>query len=200
MEWLPLLVFSYIIGSVPSGYIAGRILKGIDLRETGDGNVGAANAFVELGPNVGALVAAADVAKGALAVLLARTLTGSDTAALVAGGMAVAGHNWPLYLQFRGGRGAATSLGVLLILAPQVTVMLILAGAVPLLLYRSTRAFFICVFVPISPLMWFSGAPTEYIGYVTALPVMVGISHYLSIRRPDPSLKASTDNSTGLRA
>lgn len=198
MEWLPALILCYLLGSLPSGYIAGRLSRGIDIREAGDGNVGAANAYVLLGPGPGAAVALFDVSKGIIAVLMVRSITGSDAAALLGGVAAAAGHSWPFYLRFRGGRGAATSLGVLLVLVPQVAAMLMIAASVPLLLYRSTKAFFACVFIPIAPLVWYSGAPAPYVGYAIALPVMIGVTHYLSTKRPSPGFGVSSGSSQSL--
>ncbi len=198
MEWLPALMLCYLLGSVPSGYIAGRLSRGIDIREAGDGNVGAANAYALLGPGPGAAVALFDISKGIIAVLMVRSITGSDAAALLGGISAAAGHSWPFYLKFRGGRGAATSLGVLLVLVPQVAAMLTIAASVPLLLYRSTTVFFACVFIPIAPLVWYTGAPAPYVGYVIALPLMIGLTHYLSTKRPSPGFAVSSGSGQSL--
>ena len=198
MEWLPALMLCYLLGSVPSGYIAGRLSRGIDIREAGDGNVGAANAYALLGPGPGAAVALFDISKGIIAVLMVRSITGSDAVALLGGISAAAGHSWPFYLKFRGGRGAATSLGVLLVLVPQVAAMLTIAASVPLLLYRSTTVFFACVFIPIAPLVWYTGAPAPYVGYVIALPLMIGLTHYLSTKRPSPGFAVSSGSGQSL--
>lgn len=114
------LVFlaSYLVGSLSPAYAFGRAMRGIDLRHVGSGNLGARNAGRELAPWVGVAVWVLDMAKGALPVLGARLLALPPEAAVAAGAVAVAGHNWPVYLGFRGGRGASTALGAAFALVP----------------------------------------------------------------------------------
>ena len=199
MNWLGIFLLSYLIGSIPSAYIAGRLMRGIDIREIGDGNSGVATVFRELGTKVGILVVIADIRKGALVVVLARYLVGSETAVLLAGIMAVAGHNWPFYLQFRGGTGAATALGVLLILVPMAAVPLLFIASIPLLATRSTKAFFAFMYSPLALAAWYTGASVALIGYCVALPVMVGITNYLAMRRPAPELQGGVEGTGDLR-
>jgi len=111
-------IVGYLLGSIPFAYITARLRKGIDIKQVGSGNVGALNVYREIGPAFGLGVLAADVVKGALAVLIARWLGLSDIWLCVAGFAAVVGHNWPVFLGFRGGRGAATVMGVLIPLVP----------------------------------------------------------------------------------
>ena len=117
-DWAGSLVLAYLIGSIPSAYVAGRLLKGKDIREEGDRNPGAGNAYRILGPKTGLTVGAVDIAKGAVAVLLAKVITGSTGAGMAAGMVAIAGHSWPIFSQLRGGRGAASAVGVFLALIP----------------------------------------------------------------------------------
>lgn len=124
------IVVAYLIGSIPFAYIAGRLLKGIDIRQVGGGNIGAVNTAREIGLVPGLLVLVADIAKGALAVLIALWLDVSLVLVFVAGFAAVVGHNWPVFLKFRGGKGAATTIGVLFALTPvasAITLILIVA-------------------------------------------------------------------------
>ena len=111
-------IVGYLLGSIPFAYITARLRKGIDIKQVGSGNVGALNVYREIGPAFGLGVLAADVVKGALAVLIARWLGLSDIWLCVAGFAAVVGHNWPVFLGFRGGSGAATVMGVLIPLVP----------------------------------------------------------------------------------
>jgi glycerol-3-phosphate acyltransferase PlsY len=112
------VVIGYLLGSIPFAYIAARLTDGIDIRERGSGNVGALAVYREVGPAYGLAVLVADVGKGVLAVYVAKWL-GLDTIWLcTAGFAAVVGHNWPVFLKFRGGKGAATIMGVLLALMP----------------------------------------------------------------------------------
>ena len=112
------VVIGYLLGSIPSAYIAGRLKKGVDIRQVGGRNMGALNVMREVGTTAGYLVFIADIAKGALAVLVARWLGVSLVWVLVAGFAALVGHNWPVFLQFKGGKGGAAAMGVFLALVP----------------------------------------------------------------------------------
>ena len=112
------VVIGYLLGSIPSAYIAGRLKKSVDIRQVGGGNMGALNVMRGVGTAAGYAVAVTDVAKGSLAVLFAQWLGLPQVWILVAGFMAIAGHNWPDFLQFKGGKGGATAMGVLLALVP----------------------------------------------------------------------------------
>jgi len=112
------IVIAYLLGSIPFAYIAGKILRGIDIRQVGGGNMGAVNTAREIGPVPGLLVLVADIAKGSLAVIIALRLDLSLILVFSAGFAAVLGHNWPVFLKFRGGKGAATTIGVLFALVP----------------------------------------------------------------------------------
>ncbi|MEW6277235.1 MAG: glycerol-3-phosphate acyltransferase, partial [Candidatus Eremiobacterota bacterium] len=131
MFWaLFLLILCYLIGSVPSGVVVARRLKGVDLRKVGSGNVGAANAYRALGARGGLLVLALDALKGVLAVFLAymTLLPGFllPIAKVVFGLTAIVGHNYSVFLRFKGGKGIATSFGVLLALSPKVAFLVLL--------------------------------------------------------------------------
>ena len=112
------MICAYLIGSLPSAYIAGRLGKGIDIRKTGSRSMGAMNVFYIVGFVPGLLVLAADIGNGVAAVALARWLGAPMIAQLFAGGAAVLGHSFTVFLKFRGGRGGATCIGVLIFLMP----------------------------------------------------------------------------------
>jgi len=112
------VAIGYLLGSIPSAYIAGRLKNGVDIRQVGGGNMGALNVMRGVGTAAGYAVAVTDVAKGSLAVLFAQWLGLPQVWILVTGFMAIAGHNWPVFLQLRGGKGGATAMGVLLALVP----------------------------------------------------------------------------------
>lgn len=121
------VVSAYLLGSIPTGYLLTRRLKGVDVRTVGSGNVGATNVARVVGKSAGIVVLIADTLKGALAVTLVPRLiwgalaTRPSPGVLLWCGLAVvAGHDWSCWLNFRGGKGVATSLGVLLGVAPQV--------------------------------------------------------------------------------
>jgi acyl phosphate:glycerol-3-phosphate acyltransferase len=113
----------YLIGSLPFGYLAARRLADVDLRRVGSGNVGATNVLRVLGPALGVLVMAADMAKGAAAVALAGGAAAASDASVTAGVAAVAGHMFPIWLGGRGGKGVATACGAFALLAPVATIV-----------------------------------------------------------------------------
>ena len=111
------LSLAYLLGSVPWGYYLLRWRRGVDVREYGSGRTGMSNVLRTAGGRVAVLVLVLDLGKGVLAVVLARVIIGTTTAEVAAGLMTLVGHNWPVFLQFRGGRGIATGLGGLSIMA-----------------------------------------------------------------------------------
>src|SRR4030042_5228916 len=112
------ILTSYLLGSFPTAYIIGKWRKGVDIREVGAGNMGAANVFREIGPWEGILCWAGDVAKGSAVILVAQSLNISLPWVLGAGLAALLGHSFPVYIGFRGGKGASTTMGLFLVLAP----------------------------------------------------------------------------------
>src|SRR5260370_25516617 len=135
---LLLVAFGYLLGSVPSGWLVMKVYRNQDLRKLGSGNIGAATLFRAGGAGALALTLSAGGLKGFIPVMLglAFGLSGNELALGAIGLAAVAGHTWPLYLGFHGGKGVATSGGVLLALAP---VAIVLAGLAWFLVIRITR-------------------------------------------------------------
>jgi glycerol-3-phosphate acyltransferase PlsY len=119
--WITTFLFiiaAYLVGSIPTAYLVGKWRRGIDLRQVGSGNVGGSNLRRTVGAWATVAVGLFDIGKGALPVWLGLQLEHGDTTAILAGLAAVVGHNWSLWLHMQGGRGMATTLGVLLILFP----------------------------------------------------------------------------------
>src|SRR5580693_906112 len=109
----------YVIGSVPFGLMVGKAVGGLDVRDFGSGNMGTANVLRTMGARAGALTFGLDVAKGAVAVGVARRL-GADPAAQAAAGLAACvGHSWPVFARFRGGKAVATAAGALVVVSPE---------------------------------------------------------------------------------
>lgn len=133
MEWwltAAAALAAYLLGSFPSAYVLVRAVKGVDVRQVGTGNVGTLNTYYQVGRWGALLVLLADAGKGAVAVLLPGWVGAPAWALYLAAPLVVAGHNWPVFLGFRGGKGAATVLGVSLALLPVLT----LIGLAPTLL------------------------------------------------------------------
>ncbi len=191
--WIVAVLAGYVLGSFPTAYAVGR-LKGLDIGEIGDRNAGAANVYRTLGPWPGILVGVVDIAKGLIAALIVRELFNSMPAGMVAGVAVIFGHIRPLYLRFPAGRGAATAVGVLLATFPTIGVPLAIAGVgVLLFTKRSTVALatFLIGIPAVTAATLFTGTgdrwPGEYsyplIVYAFAVPIMVGLSHYISVKR-----------------
>ena len=183
INWIWAAVLAYLIGSIPAAYLAGRLLKGTDIREEGDRNPGAGNAYRIIGPKIGLAVGVADVAKGGVAILVARGLTGSVGAEMMAGVVVIAGHNWPIFLRLRGGRGAASTVGVFMTLIPIPGVPLSLASLALLPIVRSATVALGLIMVPMPLLAWLTGASYSLVAYSVALPVFVGLRHYWTSRK-----------------
>ena len=118
VAWILAVPVAYLIGSVPVGIALGRLLRGIDVRRYGSGASGATNVLRTLGPAAGAIVLLTDIAKGATPVLIVTAVTDDAVLRAVAATMVVVGHMWPVWAKFRGGKGVATSIGGVIVLAP----------------------------------------------------------------------------------
>jgi len=189
MLWV-IVLLGYLLGSTPTAYIAGRLVKGKDIRQMGDGNMGARNAFRELGARVGIAVFFVDAAKGALAILIAQAANIPQVAILFTGAAVVVGHNWPVFIGFRGGRGESATIGALLALITQP--MLIIAGpALATLFIKKNVTTASCVlFIPLPLVSWWLGVPGLLISYSMALPCLVGFTHFVRTRRVVKTLGA----------
>ena len=183
IAWISLIAAAYLIGSFPTAFLATRILRNSDIRKLGDGNAGAANVYRNLGPKAGLAVGSIDIGKGALAVLLARALMEGPAVEMAAGLAAVTGHNWPFYLQFRGGRGAATAIGALMAFVPLVAVSIGIGALAILCLSKRAVVALSFAFVTIPLVTWVTGLDLPAILYVIFLPMVVGLSHFASLRR-----------------
>ncbi|MDR0787871.1 MAG: glycerol-3-phosphate 1-O-acyltransferase PlsY [Gemmatimonadota bacterium] len=180
-----LLLASYLLGAFPSSYVAGRLTRGIDLRQYGSGNLGATNAFRVLGARVAAPVMAADMLKGFIPVAFFPHLDGNASWAwaLAFGGAAILGHVFPVYMNFRGGKGVATATGVFLALSP---VAVGVAMAVWLIVLRIWRM--VSLASVVAAVVLVAALPlTESRPEVTTLGILVAVfvvfAHRSNIRR-----------------
>ena len=186
MTWVWLGVLCYAIGSLPTAYLFTRYILGQDIRQIGDFNSGAANVFRNVGAKAGVAVGAIDMIKGALVILLAMVLVDDTGMEMMAGAAALAGHNFPVHLRFRGGRGAATAVGILIASVPIIGLPI---GAFCLvLLYFTHKAIYpLGVFlVAIPVLTWPVGYSVAMAIYVVAIPIAVGLSHFFTTRILNP--------------
>jgi glycerol-3-phosphate acyltransferase PlsY len=182
MVWL-IVLLSYLIGAVPTAYIAGRLTAGIDIRQIGDDNMGAANTYRELGTKIGLTVFFLDAAKGALVIIIAKLAHFSQEVVLLCGVAAVAGHNWPVYLGFRGGRGESTTIGILFVLVSLPMLIMTVPALLILILKKNVILASAVLFIPLSLLGWWLHLPSMLIAYSIALPCLVGFTHFLRVRK-----------------
>jgi acyl phosphate:glycerol-3-phosphate acyltransferase len=136
VELAIVVVVSYLIGAIPTGYLAGRLLKGIDIRDYGSGNIGATNVLRTLGRSPFVAVLVADALKGYVPVLTVWYVFHSHDLQVASGIAAVLGHDFPVYIGFRGGRGVATSFGVFAALAMPLAIGLLAVGVFIVLALR----------------------------------------------------------------
>lgn len=183
------VVIGYLLGSIPFAYIAGRLIKGVDIRRVGGGNVGALNIMREIGMVAGWAVLLADMGKGVLAVLIAQWLGVSLIFVFIAGLAAVVGHSWPVFLKFKGGKGGATTMGVLLALAP-VEFAISFAITVIVVLVTSNVRLGMGVGLAFLPLIiWWFGNDNSLIIYSLALPLFLGLRTIPAIKRELASVR-----------
>ncbi len=175
-----LVIVSYLVGSIPFGYLLGR-LKGVDLRRHGSGNIGTTNAFRVLGKQLGTVVFFCDTSKGFFPALIGAHH--SPAWGVAAGLAAMAGHNWSVFLGFRGGRGVATGAGVALALLTKVIIisLVIWALVVSITGYVSLGSIIATLSVPVLALIF--GVPLIFYIFVLPAVIMIVIKHLPNIRR-----------------
>jgi glycerol-3-phosphate acyltransferase PlsY len=192
---IAVIVIGYLLGSIPSAYIVSKLSAGVDIRKLGLGNMGAANVFRELGKWKGIIVWAADVAKGAAAVLIAIALPVSQPWVLGAGFAALVGHNFPVYIGFRGGIGAATFMGIFLVLAPETMIIIFVLMAIPFLIAHKIIVAIMAA-APVFPVvLWAFERSWVLVVFAVVLILFMGIRSIPGARRkPAPPAKPDTDN------
>lgn len=186
IAYLALLV-CYFLGAIPFGLIIGKLVRGIDIRDYGSGNIGATNALRILGPGPGACVFILDIAKGFAAVFLCDNVLGMSHLAVVAGAMlSILGHTFSVFLKFKGGKGVATSLGVIVGMDPVIALVAFIGWAliVATTRYISLASIVVALSVPLQMVFWKSRCvPVEYqiLAGVAALAIL--IKHTSNIKR-----------------
>ncbi|GAC1642082.1 MAG: glycerol-3-phosphate 1-O-acyltransferase PlsY [Chloroflexota bacterium] len=172
-----------LAGSIPFGVVLTWLLLGSDVRRGGSGNIGAANVARVAGTRVGIAVAVLDVVKGMLPVWIGMTIgLPPDNLAIVALA-AVLGHDFSLFLQFRGGKGVATSLGVFLVLAPVATLLAALTWLAVLLASRYTSLGSLAALALLPVYVAVTGRAAIYVGLASILFVLAAIKHWENIIR-----------------
>ncbi len=186
MKFLITAGFSYLLGSIPFGYILMRVFRGQDIRQSGSGNIGATN-VARSSPALGVLTLLLDAGKGIAAVASARAFfPGQNDLAGLAALCAILGHVFPVWLKFRGGKGVATGLGSFILLAPNAIFMMIgIFGAVLLVFrYVSLSSVIAAALLPL--LAWllnsYGGTPLM-LGFMSAASLLIIGKHHQNLRR-----------------
>jgi glycerol-3-phosphate acyltransferase PlsY len=193
---LLLLAVGYLLGSMPNGYLAGRWLKGIDLRQCGSGSTGATNVLRNVGKAPALVVFLLDVGKGALAVLLAKSFGLNDWVQVLAGLAALAGHIWPVWLGWKGGKAVATGLGMFLGLAWPVGLACFGLFMAVISISRIVSLSSVVAAIGLPVLMVLAGANGASISVSVVASVMVLWRHRSNIER----LIAGTEPRIGAKA
>lgn len=182
-DWLVVIICSYIVGSVPSGLLLGKLIWNVDLREHGSKNIGATNAWRTLGKFPGIVIFIVDLLKGMFGVYLGMALVGTSMAMILGGILAIIGHSVSIFLKFKGGKGVATGLGVLIMLMPKVSlaVFCIWFLIVYISKYVSLASMLAAVFVPIFAYAF--DLPSELIVFGIVAAIFVIYRHKENISR-----------------
>jgi len=181
---------AYLIGSIPTAYLFGRIFKDIDIREYGSGNVGATNIFRVVGRLPGVIVLIIDILKGLLcttwlatAFLNLAPFSRPELYKILCGSASIIGHNWTIFLRFRGGKGVATSAGVLIGLVPQIFWLSFVVWLIVFTItgYVSVSSIISAISAPIFSLVF--GQPPELVIFLCITCILIVYKHRSNIKR-----------------
>lgn len=184
MKIILIITICYLLGSIPFGYIMGKLFKKVDIREFGSGNIGASNALRILGPSLASLVVIGDVGKGILSIYLVKYFNIDSSLILALAGLAViCGHDWSLFLGFKGGKGIATTFGVVLALNPTISILALIVGGVVVITtrYVSLASIFAVISIFIFTILF--KQPYEYIIFSAIILILGIFKHKENIKR-----------------
>ncbi|MDH4292065.1 MAG: glycerol-3-phosphate acyltransferase [Dehalococcoidia bacterium] len=182
------IMIGYVFGSFPAAYLVGRLRRGIDIRDVGSRNMGAMNVFYQVGSAEATLVTLADLSKGIGAILLVRWLSGKDLISPfdfltgLTATAAIMGHIFPVFLKFRGGKGAATAIGILIFLMPWAVPFLFVVFSIALLITRNptfSYSLLLIVFPFVAGFIYVDhyDEPLSLVFYSTGLGIFLGIQY-----------------------
>lgn len=186
MKLLLVIIGSYLIGSFPTAYLMGELLKGIDIREHGSKNMGATNVVRVVGKIPGIITLIIDIIKGLAVILLVKNFAGLPNLEIVqilAGLAVIAGHNWTVFLGFKGGKGVATSTGVFLGLVPRALGVAALIFVLIFLLSRKVSLSSLVSVFLLPFIVYFFQAPPEILAFSSLVSAVIIIRHIPNIKR-----------------
>jgi len=193
---LAALLIAYLLGTLPTGYLLTRFIAGVDLRSIGSGGTGATNAQRALGTRWGIIVLVVDLLKGVAAILLARWLGVAELWVSLAGVAVVAGHCWPIWLRFRGGKGVATGAGAAFALSPWMLLLIpIMVIPIATSRYVSLGSVVAALSTPVlfAVLAWVGAVSWETVVFGLAAGAIIIYRHRSNIDR----LRAGTERKLG---
>ena len=179
-----IIISCYLLGSIPFGYIVGKLFKKVDIREFGSGNIGAANALRILGPPLASFVVIGDIGKGIFSIYLVQYLNIDNLLILTIAGLAViCGHDWSLFLGFKGGKGIATTFGVIFALNPTISILALIIGGIVVITtrYVSLASIFAVISIFIFTILF--KQPYEYIIFSAIIMILGIFKHKENIER-----------------
>jgi len=184
MKTALIIISCYLLGSIPFGYIVGKLFKKIDIRELGSGNIGATNVFRILGPSLASLVLIGDIGKGIFSIYLVQYFNIDNLLIITIAGLAViCGHDWSLFLGFKGGKGIATTFGVVFALNPTISILALIIWGVVLITtrYVSLSSIFAIISIFIFTILF--KQPYEYIMFSAIILILGIFKHKENIKR-----------------
>jgi len=198
-QFVAVVIIGYLLGSIPFGVLISRRSAKVDIRQHGSGKTGTTNVLRTAGGKAAALVASLDVLKGVLAVVFAGLIVdkgylvvgsfglGALVAQVMAALAAIAGHNWPVFLKFKGGRGVATFFGGLIALCPPAALfggeILILGAGLTRFASLGSIAGAVGAYTILMPLTIMNGFPVEYLAYALIGTIIIIVMHRDNIKR-----------------
>lgn len=200
---LVVILLAYLMGSIPTGYLVARV-RGVDIRSVGSGNIGATNVFRVLGRSAGVFVLVTDAVKGVaackiapvIAVRLAGAASGWESwLPVLAGVTAILGHNYTCWLRFKGGKGIATTAGVMLALVPLAFVMVLSVWLVVFGISRYVSLASVVAAAALPVVTWFAGAPAPLVGITVVIGALAIHKHKANLQR----LRDGTEHRFGNR-
>ncbi|HHL40459.1 MAG TPA: glycerol-3-phosphate 1-O-acyltransferase [Deltaproteobacteria bacterium] len=181
---LVFMAFAYIVGSIPSGVVVARLLGAPDPREVGSGNIGATNVSRAAGKGAGLATLAADLSKGALPTCIAMHATGGRPLAVTLTGLAaMAGHLYPLFLRFKGGKGVATAAGVVAVISPSVLLFDVAVFVVVAALTRYVSLASLAAAAALPGFFLVTAGKLPYVPFGVAAAAAVAARHSANIKR-----------------